>query len=773
MSDEFVEYLTNHKKENIRLFLDIETFQYNEDNGKQKPTLYKNCVYSVACSWVKENNEIGVIILPNFYDFFELVKKAFLNKRTRKPMFKKKIILTFHNGNKYDNHYMLFDLVYYYQLKRENEYLSNALKNDYTYKEKDLTKEQKEEGVILEKRVKSSNNLAMKFYLNGLAFETEDSFMKTNASIATLGKKLLAKNLVTEDELKTDFNYTQYNLPTDLTDNEAKDYANYIFHTLNEEQLIYIRNDVIILAKAVLYYDRIYPNFDYSKMTLTQNILGFYNTDEKVSYQLLNKIPQEKRKPIKINYTDYNFNNENLYDFLLSFYRGGLNFYNDNFIAKIVKDCFSMDRNSSYPHVMYSYKLPTFLHGYQYYKKSTIIDIDTSSEFFYMYRMSKTDFNKEVLLLTRSNVLKKMLVKYYNVNDYVNITTFTLKLIEEIEHIKIEKLPVLSWLSYECEYFESREQIEKMYFIKTQGKLKNVIKMKNPMDYEILEERNTVLFSQEEINLSKVNLNGLYGIPALRAYYNMFRTLPDGSLQSFPNGYKNNERNLVFSIAVTTIAFYELLRPLANLTSKEIDENFVYCDTDSLYLKKKVKEKMPDDLFDPISLGKWDIENQHISEMYVLNHKKYAYYSKDNKGGHEKGIVVKSGGIPVDSFNTNLTFSEFIEQEFHDGKQVKNIKSIYNKQGTISIYNSYTEIEKGARYSLFFTKALEDEKNEAIEYAREHFSSQDFDDIIYLESAYGTISQRDLHPVKNSIENTQSIAILKARNMAIKRQYFD
>src|SRR5699024_4178449 len=154
-----------------------------------------------------------------------------------------------------------------------------------------------------------------------------DNWVKTNSSIAMLGKKLKRLNLVTDDELKTDFDYLKYNLDQDLTEKQAREYAQEIFNQLSDDELIYIRNDVIILAKSVYYYDQLFKNFDYSKSTVTSNILESYNTHDLTSYQLLKRIGQGKEK-YGIRYTDYKFANQNFYDYLKPFYRGGLNFYN-------------------------------------------------------------------------------------------------------------------------------------------------------------------------------------------------------------------------------------------------------------------------------------------------------------------------------------------------------------------------------------------------------------------------------------------------------------
>src|SRR5699024_11604416 len=92
--------------------------------------------------------------------------------------------------------------------------------------------------------IKSKINLEMVIFLEGIKFETVDNWVKTNSSIYMLGKKLKRLHLVTDDELKTDFDYTKFNHEEDLTDGQARKYALEIFNQLNEEELKYIRNDV-------------------------------------------------------------------------------------------------------------------------------------------------------------------------------------------------------------------------------------------------------------------------------------------------------------------------------------------------------------------------------------------------------------------------------------------------------------------------------------------------------------------------------------------------
>lgn len=748
---------SNKNSRSMVLYWDIETLQYNQKAGRRKPSEYKNVTYSVAIGY-QDGEKIEVVVFPSFREFFEVTFDILKGNR-KKITCNARIDLIAHNNNKYDNHYLLHDLLHFYEVTRENQYLKNALDNDDTVQMKEAKKRGKTENLVLEKRVKSSINLDLEFWLNGVHFKTIDNFMKTTASIKTLGKKLKDLGFLTDNELKTEFDYEVFNLDEDMTENTAHEYAYQCYKTLDEQQMTYIFNDVIILGQSHLHYSDMFPNFDYSKITFSMNILDSYLNSELTRLQLLNKYSNQEFINSK-----YRFGDENYYDYVKSFYRGGLNMYNSKYVGQIVNDdCFSIDINSSYPYVMYHEKVPTFLRDYDIFNTEQFIEVDTNNQDIYtLYRMTKESFNIFILNDIKSEIIKQILVKYYSNHDYVNINTFTLKLIEHIAGINIKQLPVISWVSYDCEYFGARDIIHENYFIKTQGKLKNKIEMRTPYDYTITDEKNDTVYSQEEILLSKTVLNGLYGIPALRSHFNLFRLNELQEIENTVNGYKNNERNILFSTFVTSVALFNLLTPLFSLTQSEIDDCFIYCDTDSLYLKKKIKNKLPSELFDKISLGKWDIENETINGIYVLNHKKYAYYSLDDNEIH-----VKSGGIPHNAFNTNMSFDEFINTQFYDGSTVKNLKSIYNRQGTISLYPSETKIDKGLPYPNEFREIDDERRKQLIERLQKELSTE-LEDFMYIESELGTFSQSDIFKPIHEHENKITLNIYRTISQKIK-----
>ena len=751
------------------LFFDIETFQYNEEEGREFPSRFKNMTFAVGVSWL-EGGTVKKIIIPDFKTLFDAIIEVY-GKRKKTPT----ITLNAHNSNKYDNHFLRKDLIYYYpHMAVENYWLTTATTeetNVNAMKMKEVKAEHKK-GLILEKRIKSSINLEMTIFLYGVKFQTEDNLMKTNSALAMLGTKMKRLGYVTDDELKTDFNYLKYNLDTDLTDEQARKYAREIFDNLNADELKYIENDVILLAKSVYHYSEIFQGFDYSKMTFTSNILDSYNTNDLTSLQLLNRIGEGKGRH-EIRYTDYQFNNQNFYDYLKPFYRGGLNFYNQFHVGKIITSgVFGMDIHSSYPFAMHNFKIPTFIHDYEEHDTPKEINVDYSNDdYFSLYRMSKVDFDNVVLDKIDSIILKQILVKYYSTNDFINVNSNTFKMIENITGIGFDSIPAYSRVTFECHYFGSREQIEEFYQIKTQAKYNKKLDFRSPYDIRITDEENTVLYTQAEVDNSKVNLNGLYGIPALRPYFNIFRRNEEGDYYNVENGHKNAERNIVFSIFVTSVSLWNLLNPFKYLTQKEIDKHFIYCDTDSLYFKTDIKHKLSDDLFTDFELGTWDMEHEHMTHFYVLNHKKYAYIDPDDldKEGKPKGIQVRSGGVPHDSFNYDMDFKTFIDTQFSDGVEIQSLKSIYNEVETISLYPSTVKLEVGTGYRIRSSGHLFDKLKENILNGAKENISEFTDDALYIESVVGTFSISDLFPVTHEIRQKEPLVYLELKQDKIRK----
>lgn len=747
---QFKDYmLLHHDMASVILFYDIETLRYNSDGVHSKkgykPTNYKNIMYSFAVSYIYDN-QIETVSFFNYCEFVRFMLKITKNKTNDNSKYSPVINLIAYNNNKYDNHFLLRESLVYLDpnIKCKNMYLKNAIDHTFEVRKKEISRKEKLQGLFLEKRIKSSNNLEFEFFYKGLSFKTSDFIMKTNTNLATIGKKLFNLNLIEEKHLKTDFNYREFDLDHDMTDNEALQYARYVYDKLEQQHMIYIENDVIILGLGYMNYDKIFKDFSLDKLTFSSNVLESYLVNDTACFQLLNRTLDYQTK---IDFTKFTFNNENFYDYLKRFYKGGLNFYNALYIAQILREpMFSIDINSSYPFCMHGFEIPTFLHSFSTFVKPEKLSMK-KNDYFYIYTVDKNIFNDEILIRIDSLVVRQMLVKYYATSQsFVSINSNTIRMIEDITHITIDDLTVISYIEYETCDFGAKHKLEEYYFIKSQGKIKNILEMTSPYEYQILEELNENVFSQSEIDIAKVYMNGIYGIPALRPYFNIFYRIIGNDFKNAENNFQNSKRNILFSIFVTSVALYNLLKPLSYLTADEIDECFVYCDTDSLYLLRKIMHKMPKEMFDPIKLGAWDIENDYISSFYVLNHKKYAYYTEDSKK-----IKIRSGGIRHASFNTDMPFDTFIKTQFHDGATVQNTRSIMNAQGVISIYEAETKLDKGGQYPSMFSQVIDKQRKELKERIKAELEEQ-LDDYMYIESELGSFSSRDLYERKEKAD---------------------
>lgn len=757
--NELLNFLKKFKGKKVSLFADIETFTCNKIEGIEHPTKYHSFTYSLAIAYFNDSDFPKVSVFNNFYDFFEKVKE----RKIRKSL---SFDLVFHNGEKFDNHFFIEEMQSYYNLPVYTEYNKSATNtaNKNARKMSTIDSEEKNHGLVLESRIKSSNNVAVKAYVHGRRVEFIDSFKKMNTSIAVLGKMLLNNNLITEEYLKTDFDYDCFDKDEDIDRETVKTYIRKCFESLNDKQMIYIRNDVIILALGVKHYKTLFYGFDFTKMTFTQNIKEEYSKYNKLAeFQLLKT--DGRFSHLKLN--DYQICGMSGFDYFRSFYKGGLNLYNDNYIGKIInKNGFSIDLNSSYPTVMYKEKLPTYLIAMN--EKKSIANYDyNNNDIMSFFTMSIENANKYILSKIKSKVVRNAIVKYYNSKDgLVYYNTVLLRLLSKITKQDFSSLPVESSATFQCEYFGARDVIARNYFIKTQGKMKNKLACEidtiDPLNIEMTNEPKPAKynFSDEMVQGSKVLLNGIYGVPALRIHFDIFKRVGD-DFENVKNGFTNKERNIVFSSGVTAFAFHNLLSPLQYLTPEEIDNYFWYADTDSLYMDKRALDKFPKSMFHKMNLGGWDIEHENITKFYAFNHKKYCLY--------DNGIVVRCGGVSKSLIkewikHSHDDFEFFVKCYFSDGTVVPSTRSIRNEYNTISIYNSTAKLDKGFSYFDSYILQNEKELDKIKSQIRDEIANQNSNELLYIETPYGAIGTNEVIPNQEVPENNNIRELIEEYN---------
>lgn len=757
--NELLDFLKKFKGKKVSLYADIETFTCNKMEGMEHPTKYHSFTYSLAIAYFHDSDFPKVAIFNNFYDFFEKVKE----RKIRKSL---SFDFIFHNGEKFDNHFFIEEMQSYYHLPVYTEHNKNAnnIANERTRKMSTIDTEEKKHGLVLESRVKSSNNVSVKAFVNGRRVEFIDSFKKMNTSIAVLGKMLLNNNFITEEYLKTDFDYQCFDKDEDIERELVKTYVKRCFESLNDKQMIYIRNDVIILALGVKHYKTLFYGFDFSKMTFTQNIKEEYSKYNKLAeFQLLKT--DGRFSHLKLN--DYQICGMSGFDYFRSYYKGGLNLYNDNYIGKILnKEGFSIDLNSSYPTVMYKEKLPTYLIALN--EKKSIANYDyNNNDIMSFFTMTIENANKYILSKIESKVLRNAIVKYYNSKDgLVYYNTVLLRLLSKITKQEFNSLPVESSATFECHHFGARDVIARNYFIKTQGKMKNKLACEidtiDPLAISMTNEPkpSKYNFSDEMVQGSKVLLNGIYGVPALRIHFDIFKRIGN-DFENVKDGFTNKERNIVFSAGVTAFAFHNLLSPLQYLLPSEIDEYFWYADTDSLYMDKRALDKFPKSMFHKMNLGAWDIEHENITKFYAFNHKKYCLY--------DNGIVVRCGGVSKSLIkewikHSHDDFEFFVKCYFSDGTIVPSTRSIRNEYNTISIYNSSAKLEKGFPYFDSYILQNEKELEKIKSKIRAEIANQNSNELLYVETPFGAIGTNEIIQNQEIPENNNIRELIEEYN---------
>lgn len=697
-----------------KVFFDIETLQTNTAAKNPKDRVVRE--YSVSMEYLK-----GKKVVKEIFPSLKAMLNYLIHKVTNKNF---KLIA--HNGRRFDFHFLRRTLIDDFGL-----FPVSGFKEDYTshtdheYKRKDLDDYP---NYLIEYRIKAKTSLDLEFKLGDKQFSTEDSYPHFQASIKTIGELLEGHGIIEKDGKKLDYDYGRYDLPYKVDDVRA--YCNKVFEQLSEHELKYVHNDTDILRIGWENYSTIFKDFDIKKPTLSLNILNIYCVNPLARYQLVHKyhLPEFKTER-NLQLSEYEFHGENLFNYVHHFYHGGLNFYNDKYVGHVTHDLVHIDINSSYPTVMYYEKFPTRLLGY--IDSKTILKIDHDK--YYLLQVPVEWVQNNVLNKINSDIPKKWFVKYFPSRDgFVYLQSPHIDIFSAYTRETINTIPVEAALIYDKRYFGGREVIKERYAEKTLAKLKG--------------------WSKHAIYTTKVVLNGIYGIPALRSNFNVFKYV-DGELVGFPLGYKNGERDILFAAAVTAYALKNLLMPLS-YNIRGLSEGYVYTDTDSHFLTKEYWETIKDHVnIHPTDLGAWDMEHKHIKSMYVLNHKKYCLLNDKDE------IEVFSGGISHDAFNTAMPFDEFVKTQFSNGREISNLKNTYTHDGVICLYMSTTEVKLGGKYPNHYSEDLEI-RNEILgarmqEMVLEGILDNELDasgEALYFENALGSYGASDFMDMLYNVE---------------------
>lgn len=815
----FREYLTSYEFEDETFwFMDIETFKYNLREVKQtgKQTNAKSREWIVQLAYFTDGEFPEYVEFISFEEFLNTVA-MFANERLKDS----KVHLVFHNGFKYDSHYLIKELERQ-EIQEFNQLNEKRLSiSDLSDFELVSTRQDKmSEDWYGVTRVKSSTSNQVTFQYSNILFDLQDSWLKCNEPLTLVGNKLLEAGYITNDYVKNkaniDFNDDKFNLDDCLYNEQINEYRRYLYNSMSENEAKYCRNDVIILAMAWKYFDKIYYGYDWKYFTFSGNVKNSYEKEAEDTY-LTNFQLNKKYGKYNIKLGDYPICGYNSAEkFCRSFYYGGLNIYNDKYVGKIV-ECkgrgFSIDLNSSYSTVMYTRKLPTFLQSYDFNDDET--KINNTDEYYKMYVISTKVFSN-ILDKIDSIQIRKYMIKRFIIREdgCVHISSVDIANINRFCRNKIRNFHFKHRLVWKCEFFGARNVIKNNYWIKQHSKSKLEFdcvpenfdfstglppKQFNPTNIKVLSDViNTHIQAEPVVQASKVRLNGIYGIPALREFFPVFLKDKNNQMHSFPTGYQNDERNVVLSCGVTSWAMYNLLTPLTILSGEEIDNDLLYIDTDSIYFKGVNREKIIFEgeqnkkvfAFDKNNLGGWDVEHEEITFFFPCNHKKYALYDLAEAKKGKAGLTIRCAGVDKSTVKkwvnqyTNLEnpVQEFVRDKFNGKATVKATRSVMTSEGTINIYSGDMEIGVGCKYSenlnplitKFFKKYLTPEKILEIQEKQESLVLAEPDQVYQLDFEIGgshmSLSYNEaINMLTNETENiSEDDARFQASNLISK-----
>ena len=122
------------------------------------------------------------------------------------------------------------------------------------------------------------------------------------------------------------------------------------------------------------------------------------------------------------------------------------------------------------------------------------------------------------------------------------------------------------------------------------------------------------------------------------------------------------------------------------------------------------------------------------------------------------GIVVRCGGVSKSLIkewieHSHDDFEFFVKCFFSNGTVVPATRSIRNEYNTISIYNARTELEVGSKYFDSYILENEQHMEEIKKMVRDELANQNDDELLYIETPYGSIGSNEIIPNEEIPEN--------------------
>lgn len=451
-------------------------------------------------------------------------------------------------------------IIYFHNLKFDGEFiLFYLLKNGYTYTEK------------LERKSKTFSTLISDM---GLFYQIEVYFeVNKKTKKVTFIDSLKIINQSVSDIAKT-FKLEEQKLEIDYNKPRERGYI------LTDEEKDYIKNDVVIVAKALEYLH----NIGLTKMTAGSNALYEYKNIMSVDKfnRIYTKLTYEADKDLR------------------QAYKGGFTYLNPIYENEDVNSGEVLDVNSLYPSVMYDSLLPFgepfFYEGkykddiiYPLYiqritcsfkiKEGKIPTIQIKHRQF-IDNEYLTSSNGDIVALTLTNVDLKLFLEQYDVEDLVYISGWKFKAMHGLFKEYIDK-----WIKIKNESTISgnkgMRQIAKIMLNSLYGKFATGLDVQSKIPYL---ENDIVRYKLSE----KSQKDGVY--------------LPMGA---FITAYAR-EKTIRTSQAIKTYSLEKYGKDL-----------YCYSDTDSIHTLLPIEELKQFCEIDDVKLGAWKHESHFTNARFV------------------------------------------------------------------------------------------------------------------------------------------------------------
>lgn len=556
--------------------------------------------------WYKKHNSTG-IVYGHFKSMDGSVESSFNNIE---DMFKDLVEVNRGNKIRVFFHNLSFDGVFILDwLGRNGFTLDNALPRNKTF-------------TVFRTTGSKIFNIRVR-YLNK-NFEFCCSKLLLTASVKALGKCVNIDKYVSEAQETEEF----YNV--------EPEYNLEVFELKNRDYCLYCQRDVEIVRLSLIGFFTSLKQFleDFGGGSYTKKVMEG-TTISQISLAL--QLMCAERSGVSSN--DLFLHHKVEREIMDKFTNGGLTISNEAYRTKELKDLegYVIDLKSAYPAVM-SGKIP---YGEMLFTRPTEGDY---CEFLEVYYTCLRPKNHKIPLLKNWNDKSINAPNYYLEAD--NYTTYLLK--EEME--LIEQL-----------YDFTGKMVLKRYFFRLKDYLTDFVSYGFKMK-EFHKKEGRAASS----HTFKILLNSAYGIHAKRTDFksvcqwkgenwsdkkkkyelseidlnreDRHSYIPNNKLYAYDFIDYVNDQSFISShkgIAnyVTAMTRCKLLRGILHFKP----ENFLYCDTDSLFLMNVSEDEIRD--YCGNQLGDWELEDKKFDTAIVMRSKNYQLY-KDNE-------IVKSGSAGI------------------------------------------------------------------------------------------------------------------------------